>query len=280
VAKDVPRHYAMSAWEKLLERPHSRGHYVQLYEADEQALSVNVGLYLWEGLRRGEGALVIATPDHTELFLRELDRLGAATSKLLQSRQLVVLDAAETMSLFMVAGQPDWHRFKRAVSEAMRQVLPAHDGAGLRAYGEMVGLLWKTRQFAAAIRLEQFWNKQLEESSFSLYCAYAIDVFGQEFQVANLDGVLCTHTHLVPAQPNGNLETAVNLAMDEILGANADALKVLIKANYRPSWAVMPSAEAMVLWLRKNLPGQADEILTRARHHYAQLPPADLLPAR
>jgi hypothetical protein len=139
----------------------------------------------------------------------------------------------------------------------------------------MVGVLWKARQFDAAIRLEQLWNRLLEQSSFSLYCAYAIDVFGKEFHVANLDGVLCTHTHLVPAQPNGNLETALKLSMDEILGESADALKVLIKANYRPSWAVMPNAEAILLWLRRNLPDKADEIITRARHHYLLLRPDD-----
>ena len=67
----------MSPWEKLLERPHPRGHFVQLYEADDVALTKNVGLYLWEGLRQGEGVLVIATPEHQELFSGHLDHLGA-----------------------------------------------------------------------------------------------------------------------------------------------------------------------------------------------------------
>jgi hypothetical protein len=168
----------------------------------------------------------------------------------------------------MPDGRPDWENFERVVRQAMRQVCPAHGSEGLRAYGEMVGVLWKARQFAAAIRLEQLWNKLLEQSSFSLYCAYAIDVFGKEFAVANLDNVLCTHTHLVPSQPDGTLEAALNRSMDEILGSKADALRILIKANYRPAWAVMPAAEAIVLWLRKNLPEQADHIVARARYHY------------
>jgi len=176
----------------------------------------------------------------------------------------------------MVAGQPAWLRFERTIRSAMRQVCPSRDSEELRAYGEMVGVLWKARQFAAAIRLEQLWNRLLEQSSFSLYCAYSIDVFGKEFEVANLDGVLSTHTHLVPAQPNGTLETALNRSMDEVLGPKADALRILIKANYRPAWAVMPTAEAIVLWLRANLPAQADQIIARARHHYQLLlQPAD-----
>ena len=135
----------------------------------------------------------------------------------------------------------------------------------------MVGILWKARQFAAAIRLEQFWNRLLEQSSFSLYCAYAIDVFGKEFEVGNLDGILCTHTHLVPAQPDGTLKTALHRAMDEILGPHADDLRIRIKGHRRPSWAVMPTAESMLLWLRRNVPQQTDDIVTLARMHYRQI---------
>jgi hypothetical protein len=162
----------MSPWEKLLERPHSRGHFVQLYEADEVALTKNVGLYLWEGLRRGEGAVVIVTPEHRELFSRHLDHLGADLPALLGSRQLVFWDAQQTLAQFMDAGQPDWRSFESAIRAAMRQVRPSPGSEGLRAYGEMVGILWKARQFAAAIRLEQLWNRLLEQSSFSLYCAH------------------------------------------------------------------------------------------------------------
>jgi hypothetical protein len=135
----------------------------------------------------------------------------------------------------------------------------------------MVGILWNARQFSAAIHLEQFWNKLLTRSPFSLFCAYAIDVFGKEFQVGTLDALLCAHTHLVPAETDGNLETAIDRAMEDILGPKADGMRLLIKANYRPAWAVLPAGEAVVLWLRNNLPDQAEKILARARLHYQAL---------
>jgi hypothetical protein len=258
----------MSPWERLLERPQSRGHFVQVYEADMLSLTRNVSHYVWEGLKRGDGLLLISTPEHWKLFCQHLNELGADTERPLQNRQLVFLDARETLSQFMVKGQPDWRRFEAVIGAAMGQIRKVNNGAGLRAYGEMVALLWKARQFAAAVRLEQLWNKLLAQSSFSLYCAYAIDVFGKEFHVEALDGLLCAHTHLIPAAPNGELEAALNLAMDEILGPKAHNLKALIKANYRPSWGVVPNAESMVLWLRKNLPIQAEDIIARARNHY------------
>lgn len=244
---------------------------MQLYEADETALTRNVGEYLWAGLRRGEGVLLIATSEHRQMFSRHLASLGAELPNLLSSRQFVLWDAHETLAEFMVSGQPDWQLFERTMRAAMRQVRPREGAEELRAYGEMVGILWRARQFAAAIRLEQLWNKLLEQSSFSLYCAYAIDVFGKEFEISNLEGVLCTHTHLLPSQPDGTLETALYLSMDEILGPGAERLRVQIKANHRPSWGVMPSAENILLWLRKNLPEQADSIVQRAREHYRLL---------
>ncbi len=262
----------MSPWERLLDHPSAGGHFVQL-AADDAALAQNAGRYLSEGLRRGDGVLVIATPQHRDLFARNLDFAGADLPSLLKSKQLVFLDANDCLGQFMVSGQPDWTRFEKLFCGAMRQVRPAEDSAGLRAYGEMVGLLWSSHRFAAAIRLEQMWNRLLEQSGFSLYCAYSIDVFGKDFEVGQLDGVLCTHTHLIPTQ--GALDDALNRSLEEILGPQVADLRIRIKSAQRPEWAVMSTAERIILWLRMNLPGQADQILQRARHYQALALPAE-----
>ncbi len=78
---------------------------------------------------------------------------------------------------------------------------------------------------------------------------------------------------LVPGETNGNLEAAINLAMDEILGPQADRLRLLIKTKQRPSWAVMPRGESIILWLRRNLPDQAEQIVALARGYYKSLTP-------
>jgi hypothetical protein len=168
----------------------------------------------------------------------------------------------------MVDGQPDWCLFEKVICAALRQVHPKHDVEGVHAYGEMVALLWEARQFAAAQRLEQLWNKLLERSSISLFCAYSLDVFGNDCEVENLENLLCLHTHLIPADSHGLLEPALHRSMDEVLGTQADELRRTIKTNYRASWAVMPSAENIVLWLRKDLPAQAEHIISRARDDY------------
>ncbi len=260
----------MSPWQKLLEQPHSCGHFVQLYAADDSALINNAGRYLWEGLRRGEGVLVVAAGEHQESFSRYLSGLGVDVQESIANGQLVFLDAHQALAGFMTSGQPDWIQFEKVVRGAMRQLRRREGIEGSRAYGEMVGILWKSRRFSAAIRLEQFWNRLLEQSRFSLYCAYAIDIFGPEFAPSNLDGVLGEHTHLIPAELDGKLEAALNRSMEEVLGAEASGLRMRIKAQSDPSWAVMPAAERIILWLQQYLPAQAQEIKTRAREYYQQ----------
>jgi hypothetical protein len=256
-----------SPWKKLLEQPGPQGHLVQFYDGGDGSLTRNAGLYLLEGLKRRDGLLVIADPSTSDKLKRELEQYDIDVGLTVRNGQLLFADAQETLARFMRGGQPDWDLFEIVLGTAMRQVRPKVPRGGLRAYGEMVGILWKSGQFSAAARLEQFWNKLLGRLSFSLFCGYSIDVFGRDFQVASLDALLCAHTHLLPGT-GGNLEKAINVAMEEVLGPDTHDLKSLITANFRPSWAVMPRGEAMILWLKHNLPGQADEILSRARHHY------------
>lgn len=247
----------MSPGQRLLDQPEQQAHFVQLYGADESSLAKNVGHYLREGTKRGDGLLVIATKAHTEAFKREINGLTA-----------VFLDAHETLARLLVRGQPDWSLFESAVGAAMRQVQTPPGHVGFRAYGEMVGILWKAGLYAAAIQLEKFWNRQLKSNHFNLFCGYAIDVFSNEFQIAALDALLCAHTHVVPAGQNGDLESAIDRSMDDILGRRAAGLRLLMEANFRPSWARLPRAEASILWLRNSLPDEADKILARARQYY------------
>ena len=245
--------------------PHA--HLVQLYDTDDRALIENVGRYVCESLQRGGGAIIIATPEHRTAFAREVAQLDAAANEAVAAGRFVLLDAEETLARFMVDGQPDWERFASTIEPALADLRERSGAARLRAYGEMVGVLWQAGHYAAAIRLEEFWNRLLSGGGFELFCAYPIDVFGDEFRDAEIDAVLRTHTHLVPAD-DGQLQRAVHRAMDEVLGQHAEGVRRLVDTNDRPAWAAIPNAEAVILWLRNNLPAYADEILTRARRHY------------
>lgn len=252
---------------EVLEVPPPFGHYVQLYGRDRIPLAKNVARYISEGLRNRQGAIIVATPEHREIFSEELRRLGVDTRAPLAESGLLVLDACTTLNRFLVDGQPDRVRFREAVCEAICKVRGVRP-AGLRAYGEMVGMLWAAGQYAAATRIEKFWDELLRDRDFSLFCSYPIDIFSTDFQISQMDALLCEHTHLIPAGREEDLRGALDRAMDDVLGPEAQNLRPLIKANYRPAWAALPEAESIILWLRNNLPREADAILTRARSYY------------
>jgi hypothetical protein len=255
----------MSSCPELLDRLEPEEHVVQLYGNDDWLLMRNVGRFLSQGLNRGDGLLVIATAEHRTTVTGKLREESSYSKAVLEGR-LVFLDAETTLARFMVNGAPDPELFRGIVGEALRGVRARAVHTGVRAYGEMVGLLWKAGAYAAAVRVEELWNDLLRSSEVSLFCAYPIDVFSPEFQSSKVDALLCAHTHLLPVE--SALEGALNQAMDEVLGTRADGIRRLIRTNHRPSWAAIPRAEALVLWLRNNLPGSANQILARAREHY------------
>jgi hypothetical protein len=183
----------MSSCAELLDQLGPPGHVVQLYGQDDRLLTQNVGRFLLEGLKRGDGLLVIATTEHRGTLVRQLKEERGYAQAVLEGR-LVFLDAEATLARFMVDGSPDPDLFQRVVGEALSGVQARSVHTGVRAFGELVGLLWQAGQQSAASRLEDLWNKLLGANQVSLFCAYPIDVFGPEFRVANLDAVLCAHS--------------------------------------------------------------------------------------
>ena len=242
--------------------PHQ--HFVQFYTADADALVLNVTRYISEGLRNGESAIVIATRAHTELFRRALEPACDVRSAE-ADRRLLFFDAEETMARFITDGSPDWARFEATIGAAIAQLAP---GSGVRAYGEMVGVLWEAGQYSAAIVLEDYWNRLLQSKQLPLFCAYPIDVFDREFQMCGVEALLCDHSHVISSGAPDILHASVSRAIDERLGSGAGEGCGLTAENRNESWATLPPAEAAILWLRTNAPEHADSILSRARQYY------------
>lgn len=243
-------------------------HVVQLFESDETLLVRNVGRYLADGLRAGS-VMVVASQEHAAAFVDELRRAGARPDRAASDGRLVVLDAGELLDRFLVDGYPHADRFDSVVGALVREV--RQSSSSLRIYGEMVALLWKAKQFPAAIRLEQLWNKLQKTVSFELFCSYPIDVFADEFDTAVVGALLHAHTHLLETATEGALEAALTRAIAEVLGVRPFGFDRLVKERSRRGATVLPKAEAIILWLRTDVPDQAPEILARARRYHRAL---------
>ncbi|MCD6049587.1 MAG: hypothetical protein K0Q55_990 [Verrucomicrobia bacterium] len=157
-------------------------HFVQIYE-DDTVLLDSLSGYVNGGLRAGEGVVVIATPAHLESLEERLFEIHSidVRSKGLKERYYA-FDAADTLARFMVNGMPDESLFKKCVSGILEQA--GATGRKVRAFGEMVVLLWNEGNIAATIRLEQLWHALCSEGDFALFCAYPKDAITQDLEPA------------------------------------------------------------------------------------------------
>jgi hypothetical protein len=255
----------MTVYAHLLDECDPEAHLVQLYGNDDRLLTRNVTRFLAEGLRRGDGLITIASPGHSGSVARQLREERGYSRAVLEGR-LVFLDAQTTLDRLVVDGQPRRELFESVVGGAVKEVQERAGHTGVRAYGEMVGLLWKEGEYAAATTLEQMWNALLMSSNIRLFCGYPIDIFSEEFQEERVDSLISAHTHLLPL--DDALEDALNRAMAEVLGPRLTEIRVLIEGSQRQWSGAVPRAEAVILWLRNNLSGSAAEILELAREYY------------
>jgi PAS domain S-box-containing protein len=167
---------------------HSR-HRVQFYE-DEHGLAELVAAFLADGLAAGAPAAVIATAARREAVRHGLQTRGLDVAGLIGAGTLTLLDARDTLDRFMRDGDPDPLLFESAVGQLLATLCAG--GAGtLRAYGEMVDVLWQDGQRAAALRLEELWNDLQDRHTFALLCAYSVASFYK--QPSSLEQVCAVH---------------------------------------------------------------------------------------
>jgi signal transduction histidine kinase len=181
----------------------ARDHIVQFYEA-EDALTENVARFVAAGLRAGEPVIVIATPDHLAAFCERLDRDPDGIDR----SRLVLLDARDTLAQFMVDDMPDWERFSTALGEVIQRARGGRADQRVRAYGEMVDVLWRDGNRQAAIRLEELWNDLGRDHAFSLLCAYTMASFYSSADAASFDEVCRVHDHVIPGTSYPRLDGA------------------------------------------------------------------------
>lgn len=255
-------------WQAVLTHPENGSHIAQLYQSD-LFLYRSVGIYLAAGLQKGDAAVLVATPGHTTAFLQDLTAKGFDVNGLKRSGQLTVLDAEATLSEFSIDGEPDRKHFIEVVGGVIEKAGKGYPR--VRAFGEMVNLLWQRGELSKAIALEELWNDLAKIHSFSLFCAYVMDNFNPKMHEGPLQSVCKTHSHLIPAEDYGLLEKSVSEAIGTVLGSmQASMLFSLVAAQRieQESVAMMPSAQHALLWLKKNMPITADKVLLKSRSYY------------
>ena len=172
--------------------PHDHG--VTFYDHDGEAIGA-IARYIADGLSAGDRVIVIATKWHVAVLDDLLQLRGFNLVKERSTGCYLTLDAVQTLRLFMVDGSPDRASFTSHVGGIVDAA--GRGGTAVRAFGEMVALLWDNGNVAAALELEALWNELAKRHVFSLLCAYPTQVLDSA-SLAAISSVCGLHSDVDP----------------------------------------------------------------------------------
>ena len=136
----------------------------------------------WARSNAEGAAIVIATPEHRAEFESRLTQAGADLAAARADGRYLTLDAAGTLREILAGGLEgpalDRATFYRVIGTLIEQA--AADGRPVRAYGELVALLWDDGLVNAAAQLEGLWGELGRKQPFSLFCGYRADSVTRE----------------------------------------------------------------------------------------------------
>jgi PAS domain S-box-containing protein len=191
-------------WDDIDSSPHS----VQFY-ADDARLLDDLTRFIGAALGAGDAAIVLATKAHRDGLAQRIKSHGLDLNMAIRQGRYISLDAAETLSKFMVDGCPDAARFAEVVGGIIDKAKSSVAGERPRvaAFGEMVALLWAEGQGDKAVRLEQLWNELARTRTFSLRCAYPLNSFSEAGDQGPVQRICAEHSNVIPAESYTSLAT-------------------------------------------------------------------------
>jgi PAS domain S-box-containing protein len=211
---------------RLAELSESEEHFVHFYDSDEFLIGLMTGA-ISDALAAGDAGIVVATSAHREALQERLQTTGLDLAAASAAGRYVAMDAADTLSTFMVDGLPDGQRFAELLGGIISDA--AQGGRRIRIFGEMVALLWAEGNHAGAARLEDLWNDLRKSRDFSLFCAYPMNGFAGQEQTAMLGDICSRHVRVIPAESYSALTDPVDrLAFIATLQQKAGSLEAEI----------------------------------------------------
>lgn len=155
-------------------------HVLQIYD-DPEIFIKTLAAFVGTGINAGETVIIIAEPAHRKLLEEKLTQHVLQLDTLISDERYIALDARETLDSFMVGEIPDQEKFNAVISKEIRRA-KGKENRKVRAFGEMVALLWETGNHEGTLLLEDFWNELLEREKISLFCAYPHSIINGSIQ--------------------------------------------------------------------------------------------------
>lgn len=235
-------------------------HVVQFYDKESVLLETLVE-FAGSAIKANDSAVIVATKPHRDKLAQLLKATRVDLESAIAEGRFVAVDAADTLALFCQNGLVDGPRFKQVVGELLDKAAAAARGKQRRlaVFGEMVGLLWKQRNHAGVVRLEQLWNELAMTRTFTLLCAYPMNGFRRQEHQKMFLQICAQHAQVMPAEsylelagPSAQLRGIAELqqkaqALEFEVRLNRERILLLQDAGNSGIWEMDFGDEAIVL---------------------------------
>lgn len=172
--------------------PASIAHIAQ-FHTEARAFVDRICDFFAAGADTGDALIVVATAEHRASIERCLIGRGVDVAALRSAGRYTDLDAGETLARVVIGGRPDARLFGLVVGGAIHKL--RSESGRVRAFGEMVSLLWSSGQRDEAIRLEDIWNEWIGFHPLSLMCGYE---FEGALDARGFSAIASTHADVLP----------------------------------------------------------------------------------
>lgn len=176
-------------WEEIA----PNGHVVQIYDNDNDLLDL-LECYVCGGIEANDCVILLATKSHLTSLEGRLQIRGYSIERYIARNQYFPMDAELFLQKFMVDGMPDEFLFMESVTAILGKARENH--RNVRAFGEMVSLLWSSGNQEATARLENLWNLFCKNNNLSLFCAYPKSSLSESHSSSVME-LCCSHTQII-----------------------------------------------------------------------------------
>jgi len=241
-------------------------HALHLYQ-EESCLLEALAAYVAEGLRLDEGIVVIGSTERWHLLLEQLQSSGVDARNHALHGQLRLFGQQIVLSTCLTDGLPVRHKIGQVLGAVLGLARMRY--TRVRVVSELTDSLWRAGQRETACALERAWRPLLAVHDVRVLCVCPIDSLEGHFYNGTLQTLCAAHTHVRPARDEAGFEGAVSEAVAEVLDAPLVEMLQSLSAAHRPS-ADMPPGQAMLFWLKDNMPRTAEKVLARARARWSE----------
>lgn len=151
-------------------------HEVGFYSNERNFLD-HVSPFVGTALKAGNAAIVVVTDAHRRSLLPRLVAYGLDIHAAIKQGRYVMVDAADSFSMYMVEGMPDPVRFIEGFGSVILKAAEAANRGQSRVaiFGEGVHLLCAKGNAEAAIKVEELCNQLTLKYDVDILCGYSLN---------------------------------------------------------------------------------------------------------